>query len=288
MDRFQPVEPQPLKETSFLQDVAAGTLPDYSFIEPRYFALPGLPANDQHPPHDLRQGEKLIATVYDALRGNPAVWRQCLFVLLYDEHGGYYDHVPPPTTVSPDGIHSPTTGFDFTRLGIRVPVILISPWVPKGQVDQRVYDHTSLLATVKELFGLPNFLTQRDAAANRFTDRFLPQARPLADTPMNLTGLLRMPSARAMVSRNVRLSTFQQSLQALAAAMDAPTHEQEAAQHIAARMERILKAPGGPVKALRRGKPQVSGKRKVSDKRRVSEKRKAASKSRASGKRRAK
>ena len=282
MDRFQCFEPQPLKPTSFLQDVAAGTLPNYSFIEPRYFALPGLPANDQHPPHDLRQGEKLIATVYDALRGNPAVWRQCLFVLLYDEHGGYYDHVPPPATVSPDGIPSPVTGFDFTRLGIRVPTILVSPWVPKGQVDQRVYDHTSLLATVKELFGLPNFLTRRDAAANRFTDRLLPQARPLADTPASLTGLLSMPSARAMVSRNVRLSTFQQSLEALAAAMDAPTHEHEAAQHIAARMERILKAPGSPAKPPRRAKPPASEKRKVS------EKRGASGKARAKGKRRAK
>ena len=145
-----------------------------------------------------------------------------------------------------------------------------------------MYDHTSLLTTVKELFGLPNFLTQRDAAANRFTDRFLPQARPLADTPVNLTGLLRMPSARAMVSRNVRLSTFQQSLEALAAAMDAPTHEQEAAQHIAARMQRILKAPGGPAKPPRRAKPPVSGKRKVSDKSR------ASGKPRAKGKRRAK
>jgi phospholipase C len=275
MDRFQPVEPQPTKETSFLQDAAAGTLPNYSFIEPRYFGLPGLPANDQHPPHDLRQGEKLIASIYDALRSNPTVWRQCLFVLLYDEHGGHYDHVPPPTTVSPDGIPSPTSGFDFTRLGLRVPAILVSPWLPKGQVDQRVYDHTSLLATAKELFGLPSFLTQRDAAANRFTDRFLPQARPLNDTPANLTGLLRMPSARAAVVPNVRLSTFQKSLESLAAALDAPTHEHEAAQHIAARLQRILKEPEGPAKRLRRAKSQVSEKRKVGERRRTSGKRRA-------------
>jgi phospholipase C len=288
MDRFQPVEPQPTKATSFLQDVAAGTLPNYSFIEPRYFGLPGLPANDQHPPHDLRQGEKLIATVYDALRGNPAVWRQCLFVLLYDEHGGYYDHVPPPTTVSPDGIPSPTTGFDFTRLGVRVPAILVSPWLPKGQVDQRVYDHTSLLATVKELFGLPGFLTRRDAAANRLTDRFLPQDRPLADTPTNLTGLLRMPSARAAVVPNVRLSTYQQSLEALAAALDAPTREQEAAQRIAARVQRILKEPAGPGRPKRPAKPAARGKRKGSEKGRAGAKRPVSGTSRTKGKRRAK
>jgi len=268
MDRFQLFDPRPWRETSFLQDAAAGTLPNYSFIEPRYFSLPGLPANDQHPPHDLRWGEKLIASVYDALRGNRRVWRQCLFVILYDEHGGYYDHVPPPTTVSPDGIPSPTTGFDFTRLGLRVPAILVSPWLPKGQVDQRAYDHTSVLATVKELFGLPHFLTQRDATVNRFTDRFLPQARPLADTPTRLTRLLRVPSARAAVSRDVRLTTYQKSLEALATALDAPTHEHEVAQHIEARMQRILKEPEGPAKGLRRPKPPVSGKRKASGKRR--------------------
>jgi phospholipase C len=288
MDRFQVFEPQPTKETSFLQDVAAGTLPNYSFIEPRYFGLPGLPANDQHPPHDLRQGEKLVATIYDALRGNPKVWASCLFVLLYDEHGGYYDHVPPPTTVSPDGIVSPMSGFDFTRSGIRVPAILVSPWLPKGQVDQRVYDHTSLLATVKELFGLPSFLTRRDAEANRFTDRFLPLARPLRDAPRNLTRLLRMPSTRAAVIPNVQLSTYQKSLEALAAALDAPTHEHEAARNIAARMQRILKEPGGSAQPLRRAKPPVSGKRKASDKPHASAKGKAGGKGRTSGKRRAK
>jgi phospholipase C len=288
MDRFQLFEPNPFRETSFLQDVAAGTLPSYSFIEPRYFGLPGLPANDQHPPHDLRQGEKLIATVYDALRSNPAVWRQCLFVLLYDEHGGYYDHVPPPTAVSPDGIPSPTSGFDFTRSGIRVPVILVSPWLPKGQVDQRVYDHTSLLATVKELFGLPNFLTRRDAAANRFTDRFLPQARPLRDAPRNLSRLLRVPSARAAVVPNVQLSTYQQSLEALAAALDAPSREHEAARQIESRMPRILQVPGIPAQRPKPAKPSVSGKRKQTGTGRTKAKRRVAGKPRGKGKRRAK
>jgi phospholipase C len=240
-DRFQHFYPSPNDESSFLQDAAAGTLPDYCFIEPRYFNVPGCPANDQHPPHDLRHGEQLVAAVYDALRGNETVWQHCLFVLLYDEHGGFYDHMPPPTGVaSPDNIKSPTTGFDFTRLGIRVPAILISPWLPKGQVDQRVYDHTSLLATVKELFELPNFLTQRDANASRFTDRFLPQARPLNDTPAELTSLASVAPAHAVASDDLALSTFQKSLTGLSIALDTPTNEHEAAQHVDARVKGIL------------------------------------------------
>ena len=92
-DRFQRYE-------QFARDIQNGTLPTYAFIEPRSFSAPGYPANDQHPPHDLLEGEKLIAEVYDTLRADDKLWRQSLMVVLYDEHGGFYDHVPPPRAVA--------------------------------------------------------------------------------------------------------------------------------------------------------------------------------------------
>src|SRR5262245_22361106 len=131
----------------FAPDVERGALPQYSFIEPRFFGTLLEPPNDQHPPHDVREGERLIAAVYDALRAQDDVWRQTLLVVLYDEHGGFYDHVGPPMdAVNPDGLQSSAPAFGFDRLGVRVPALLVSPWVPRGQVDPTVYDHTSLLA----------------------------------------------------------------------------------------------------------------------------------------------
>jgi hypothetical protein len=110
-----------------------------------------------------------------------------LFVVLYDEHGGNYDHVPPPTgVVNPDGKTSETPGFDFTRLGVRVPAVLVSPWLKKGRIDSTTYDHASVAASVKEIFGLPEFLTKRDQAARHFgaRDYYLNTMR--TDTPRTL------------------------------------------------------------------------------------------------------
>jgi phospholipase C len=158
---------------AFLSDVSAGILPAYSFIEPRYFDGIGGKANDQHPPHDVREGERLIATVYEALRKNPSLFAQTLLVVLYDEHGGYFDHVPPPSAINPDGrLSTDDPPFGFDRLGVRVPAILVSPLVGQGKIDHAVYDHTSIPATVKKLFGLPRFLTRRDASANTLEAHF--------------------------------------------------------------------------------------------------------------------
>jgi phospholipase C len=207
---------------TFASDVAAGTLPHYSFLEPPYMDAPGTPAADQHPPHHLLDGERLIAWVYDTLRGNEAVWRKSLLVLLYDEHGGFFDHVPPPATVPPDDASATGPKFKFDRLGVRVPALLVSPWVGKGRVDHQVYDHTSLLATVKTLFGLPDFLTRRDARANTLAEgNFLAAPRPLADTPSNLEALV--PAHASGAARPGKLSDLQQSLLALRAALKGTT-----------------------------------------------------------------
>ena len=169
----------------FAADAAGGDLPAYTFIEPRYFEFFFTrPANDQHPPHDVRMGEHLIADVYEAVRASP-LWKKTLLIVLYDEHGGFYDHVTPPATVNPDGKKSKVPPFDFLRAGLRVPAVLISPFIPKGTVDKTVYDHTSIPATVKTLFELDDFLTQRDRKANLIsTDKWLAAAR--SDTPTKL------------------------------------------------------------------------------------------------------
>ena len=179
-------------------DCANDLLPFYTFIEPQYNAM-HLSAtvygdNSQHPPGDVRDGEKLIARVYNALRASPA-WEKTLLVLTYDEHGGFYDHVPPPR-VPPVGSGRPGgPSFDFGRLGPRVPTLLISPLVGKGIVDHGpqspldrpdpniFYDHTSLIATVLRMIGAPA-LNDRDARARDF--QHLINDTPRSDCPTTI------------------------------------------------------------------------------------------------------
>jgi hypothetical protein len=109
-----------------------------------------------------------------------------LLVVLYDEHGGFFDHVSPPDSVpNPDGKNSTNPSFNFTRLGVRVPAILVSPFVEKGQVDSTIYEHSSIPATLKTLFNLPEGLTARDKAANTF-EKNLARIIPRSDTPKTL------------------------------------------------------------------------------------------------------
>jgi phospholipase C len=234
-DRFQRYE-------QFARDIQNGTLPTYAFIEPRSFSAPGYPANDQHPPHDLLEGEKLIAEVYDTLRADDKLWRQSLMVVLYDEHGGFYDHVPPPRAVPPDSSRARPSGFQFDRLGVRVPAILISPWVAAGRVDHTVYDHTSVPATIKKMFGLPRFLTARDAAANTFDRNFLPDARTVSRT--SLRGLI--PTARASAPLGGVLSAYQRSLQVLAQAMGNPASSAPGGDEAARHAQTFLQQPQSP------------------------------------------
>lgn len=179
---------------SFAQDVQTGKLPNYSFIMPRYLSTHAAPQTDQHPPADVRWGEHLIADVYDTLRSRAEVWNRCALIVTYDEHGGFYDHVPPPSALNPDGIDSPRpddiTGstppkFAFDRLGVRVPALIVSPWVAKGQVCKGVLQHTSILKTVRETFGIGQALSLREQAAASFASVFsLPS--PRTDTPAKL------------------------------------------------------------------------------------------------------
>jgi phospholipase C len=212
-DNFQPF-------SQFLLDTQNDDLPDYSFIEPAYWAFPSHASNDQHPPHDVRSGETLIADVYNALRRIESLWKKSLLIVLYDEHGGFYDHVAPPQAVSPDRYRSTSSDFNFDRLGIRVPAIIVSPYVANA-VDTTTYDHTSILATIKKLFKLPRFLTNRDATANTFENRILPN--PRNDTPLKLyphPSTPRLPEVTDDIQSPTRLSSFQRGLMQLANAIN--------------------------------------------------------------------
>jgi phospholipase C len=156
----------------------AAEFPQYSFIEPRYF---GAQENDQHPPADVRRGEQLIADVYNAIRANPELWNSTLLVVTCDEHGGFYDHVEPPKSVAPDG-HVAEWSFD--RLGVRVPTILVSPWVGKG-VIKTDFDHTSLLRYLCDKWKLEP-LGERAQRANSFADELQRLRQPRTDTPEKL------------------------------------------------------------------------------------------------------
>jgi len=165
----------------FLADCAAGTLPDYSFVEPNYNDHDGDDgeelASDQHPDHNVQAGELFIASVYNAIKQNPALWASTALLIVYDEHGGIYDHVPPPACV-PDGFvaqpNDTGTGmpFAFDRLGVRVPAILVSPWIPKGTVvTGRTFEHASIPATVTKFFlGDYDPRSPREKAADTFLD----------------------------------------------------------------------------------------------------------------------
>lgn len=165
----------------FLADCKKGTLPEYCFVEPNYSDHDGDNgeelANDQHPDHHVQAGEIFIASVYSAIKQNPALWKSTALLIVYDEHGGIYDHVPPPACAS-DGFVAPAndtgTGkeFRFDRLGVRVPAILVSPWVPKGTVvSGRVFEHASLPATATKFFlGQYDQRSPREKAADTFLD----------------------------------------------------------------------------------------------------------------------
>jgi phospholipase C len=140
---------------------------DYVFIEPSYDLLHDYRASDSHHPlGDVRAGEKLVKTVYEALRAS-TIWEKSLLAITWDEHGGFYDHVKPPGATPPgDTTHPSNTkyGFAFAQYGVRVPALIVSPFVPRSTIDHRLYDHASLPATVEATFGLGP-LTERDNAA---------------------------------------------------------------------------------------------------------------------------
>ncbi|MBZ0234881.1 MAG: alkaline phosphatase family protein [Deltaproteobacteria bacterium] len=140
----------------FLRDAMSGNLAPVTYIDPSFGY------NDDHPPHHPILGQQFIASIYNALANGP-LWNHCLLVVTYDENGGFYDHVPPPTTV--DDFAS--TGFD--QMGFRVPTLVAGPYVKQGHVSSVVMDHCSVLRHMQNMFGFAD-LNQRVTAANDLTD----------------------------------------------------------------------------------------------------------------------
>lgn len=162
----------------FQTAAADGTLANYSFLEPAF----GPDGNSEHPNYNVSAGEQFLYAIYQTLVRS-AVWDKTLLIITYDEHGGCYDHVPPPANAAPPVIsRKPDYGFDFKRFGVRVPTVLVSPWIEAGTVYRTSeldgyqpgkgdpataptpFDHTSILKTLEVRFQVPS-LTARDAAA---------------------------------------------------------------------------------------------------------------------------
>ncbi len=172
----------------FFTAAREGTLPSVSFIDPDFIDLP--PGNDDHPPTDIAHGQRLIAQVVNALKNGP-LWSKTLLVITYDEHGGFFDHVPPPAA-------APVSGVD--RYGPRVPSFVISPWVEPGKVSNIVFDHTSILKTIARRFlsNRPPDMGERMAQANDLSMVLSATARlgNLTDIPLPPLPSTSIPSNR--------------------------------------------------------------------------------------------
>lgn len=203
--------------TQFLEDAQNGNLPAYSFVEPNFMnSLVYGYENDMHPAaailevggaSDVRNGDELVRKVYQALQSGPQQqWQSTLLVIIFDEHGGCFDHVAPGSATPPDNRIIPPgqdgySGFLFNRYGVRVPAVLISPRISQPHtVDHALYDHTSVIRTVMDCFvnSQGNPLGNRAAAANpvnpalgaarsdlpNLSTPAVPDGKPIKDAPL--------------------------------------------------------------------------------------------------------
>lgn len=223
----------------FFKDVAEGNLAQYSIIEPRYTPTPEHPANDEHPSdHSIYAGESMFKEIYEALRAGPQ-WNTSALLITYDEHGGLYDHVPSPNGDVPSPTPNLTCTFEgdpnfkYDRLGIRVPAFVISPWVPKGSVisapkgpyANSQFEHSSVSATLHDLFDTDGFLTARDAWAGSLGP-FFSLSAPRTDCPETLPTPPRTARIQQKLDQEpyLPLNDFQQSLVRGYAAMSGDLH----------------------------------------------------------------
>jgi phospholipase C len=201
----------------FQAAAAAGTLGAYTFLEPSWEST----GNSQHPNYNVALGEQFIHDVYYALRNGPA-WNETLLIITYDEHGGCYDHVPPPSGAVPPDNSAGEYGFDFKRFGVRVPTVLVSPLIAAGSVFRVApgtmpLDHTSILKTIERRWQL-EALTARDAAAQD-VGAVLTLAAARTDDP--LQGVV-VPTATLPASIASRPSHLQEIQAQLASQLPVP------------------------------------------------------------------
>jgi phospholipase C len=223
------------KIDKFYRDVRSGELPDYTFIEPMYDVYKDyVNGNSMHPHNDVARGEQLIKDVYEAIR-NSALWRDTMLVVTFDEHGGFYDHVSPPTAppTGDDANYASTPPFSFDRYGVRVPTILVSAYTERGTVigsnptdPATIFDHCSIPATVRKRYRLQPLSNRErnantvDVALNRTTprDADAPKTLPAVRPPRLARGA--RPSFRLTASAAKQLTKDQEAFLALAAALD--------------------------------------------------------------------
>ena len=159
--------------SQYYSDAAAGTLPNVSFVDPRFLDRPRV-ESDEHPPSNVQVGQKFVSDVIKGLMASPN-WSTSALFLTYDEHGGFYDHVAPPPAPVPDNIPPNLKPGDtpgaFDRYGFRVPVAVVSPFAKPHYVSHVVDDHTSILRFIELRFGLPA-LSNRDVNADPMLDMF--------------------------------------------------------------------------------------------------------------------
>ncbi len=162
--------------SEFFDDAANGTLPHFSIIDPQYF---GAGANDDHPDHDIQLGQALISSIYSALANSPQ-WKKLLFIITYDEHGGFFDHVVPPTVVDERA--------QFEQLGFRVPSLVLGPYARRGCAVATRFEHVSVIKTLMTKFGIPS-LNPRVEAANDLSPCIQPSFLSSPQPPIKLPQL---------------------------------------------------------------------------------------------------
>jgi phospholipase C len=150
----------------FYADCASGNLPNVAYVDPGFLGALNGTSNDHHPHADIRNGENFLARVYKSVTKSPA-WRKTVLIINFDEWGGFYDHVPPPTAVIPEA--DKVAGNMDGRLGFRVPCLIISPFARRGFVSSTVFDHTSVLKLIEWRWNLEP-LSVRDQSANNLAE----------------------------------------------------------------------------------------------------------------------
>jgi phospholipase C len=200
----------------FKKACAEGSLPEYSFLEPNFVDSP----NDYHPPHDVVAGEQFLYAIWQAVSASPA-WEKTLLIIMFDEHGGTYDHVMPPWGAAcPDADSNPgEKDFRFDRFGVRIPLVVVSPWIEPGTVfrsDTSVpYDHGSIASTLRDWLEIPadKMLKSARVAAAPTLAQLLTRDTPRTELPQVPTP----PAESASVSMFAEPNHLQQTMVAAAA-----------------------------------------------------------------------
>jgi phospholipase C len=188
----------------FYARAASGTLPNVSFVDPNFAASagegPGLSA-DEHPHGDVRAGQAWMADVVHAFMESPQ-WKRGALFIIYDEWGGFFDHVAPPRV--PDDRNDPDINKDYGLMGFRIPSVCVSPWVRRNHVAHTTYSFESILKMIEYRFGLAP-LTKRDAYARNIARAFDWRSKPRLEVP-NLPDpatVVSMPCPQALAGEEV-------------------------------------------------------------------------------------